>query len=129
MNYLALSALMLLVTFIPRVLPGFLLDKLRLGKKATKFLNLIPYTAMSALIFPGVISVDAGNWWIGVVVMAVVLMFMAIFSLMLNGNKTESIAENNSKDYKTYSERKEEKKILEESQEEAELPQIKSFKK
>lgn len=67
MNYILLSVFMMLVTFIPRVLPGFLLDKLHLGKKAKKFLNLIPFTAMSALIFPGVITIDPENWWIGIV--------------------------------------------------------------
>ena len=41
MNFLLLSVFMMLVTFIPRILPGFLLDKVRLGPRATKFLNLI----------------------------------------------------------------------------------------
>ena len=39
MNYLLLSVFMLLVTFVPRVLPGFLLDKITLGAKAKKFLT------------------------------------------------------------------------------------------
>lgn len=50
---------MTLVTYIPRALPAALLDRLRLGARMEKFLNLIPYTAMAALIFPGVITVDA----------------------------------------------------------------------
>lgn len=50
---------MALVTYIPRALPAALLDRLRLGARMEKFLNLIPYTAMAALIFPGVITVDA----------------------------------------------------------------------
>lgn len=64
MNYILLSVFMMLVTIVPRILPGFLLDKIRLGAKAKKFLNLIPFTAMSALIFPGVLSLDE-RWWIG----------------------------------------------------------------
>jgi branched-subunit amino acid transport protein len=67
MNFLLLSVFMMIVTIIPRILPGFLLDKLHLGKKAIKFLNLIPFTAMSALIFPGVLYVDAERMWIGAV--------------------------------------------------------------
>ena len=67
MNYLLLSVFMMLVTIIPRILPGFLLDKLTLGAKAKKFLNLIPFTAMSALIFPSVLSVDGERWWIGAI--------------------------------------------------------------
>lgn len=67
MNYLLLSVFMMLVTIIPRILPGFLLDKIKLGPKARKFLNLIPFTAMSALIFPAVLYVDEGRMWIGAV--------------------------------------------------------------
>jgi len=65
-NYLLLSVFMMLVTIIPRILPGFLLDHITLGAKARKFLNLIPFTAMSALIFPGVLTIDE-RWWIGLV--------------------------------------------------------------
>lgn len=50
---------MSLVTYIPRALPAPLLGRLKLSAGMEKFLNLIPYTAMAALIFPGVISVDA----------------------------------------------------------------------
>lgn len=75
MNFLVLSLLMMLVTIVPRILPGFLLDKIKLGKKAEKFLNLIPFTAMSALIFPGVLSTDPDRMWIGALgaVIAIVL--------------------------------------------------------
>ena len=51
-----LVLLMMLVTYVPRVLPSFIIDKIRLGKKTEKFLRLIPYTAMAALIFPGIFS-------------------------------------------------------------------------
>jgi branched-subunit amino acid transport protein len=65
MNYILLAVFMMVVTYIPRILPSFLLDKITLGTKAKKFLNLIPYTAMTALIFPSILSVDANHWWIG----------------------------------------------------------------
>ena len=65
MNFIVLSSLMLTVTFIPRVLPGFLLGKVKLSAKAKKFLNLIPFTAMAALIFPSVLYIDPGREWIG----------------------------------------------------------------
>ncbi|MBQ2809856.1 MAG: AzlD domain-containing protein [Clostridia bacterium] len=64
MNYALLSVFMMLVTIVPRILPGFLLDKIKLGPKAIKFLNLIPFTAMSALIFPGILFINE-RWWIG----------------------------------------------------------------
>lgn len=58
---------MTLVTYIPRVLPAFLVGKLHFGPKTEKFLKLIPYTAMSALIFPEVFNVDSTNPTIGIV--------------------------------------------------------------
>ena len=48
----------ILVTYLPRMLPAFVIDKLHLSPKAEKFLKLIPYTAMAALIFPGIITID-----------------------------------------------------------------------
>ena len=62
-----LIACMAAVTFLPRVLPAFLIGKLHYGKKTEKFLRLIPYTAMTALVIPGILSVDAIHWWIGAV--------------------------------------------------------------
>ncbi|MBQ6832919.1 MAG: AzlD domain-containing protein [Lachnospiraceae bacterium] len=57
---------MTLVTYIPRALPVVLIDKLKFNAKIEKFLKLIPYTAMAALIFPGVFTVDTSNPVIGI---------------------------------------------------------------
>ena len=57
---------MTLVTYLPRVLPAFLMGRIRLSAQVEHFLQLIPYTAMTALIFPGVLTVDAQRWYIGV---------------------------------------------------------------
>ena len=57
---------MAVVTYLPRALPAILVDKMRFGARTEKFLRLIPYTAMSALIFPGVFTVDAANPMIGI---------------------------------------------------------------
>ena len=56
---------MALLTYLPRVLPVFLLEKMTLNRQAEKFLRLIPYTAMAALIFPGILGVDPANSAIG----------------------------------------------------------------
>lgn len=56
---------MALVTFLPRALPFLLLDRMRFPPRAERFLRLIPYTAMAALIFPGVLSVDSARPWVG----------------------------------------------------------------
>lgn len=58
---------MTLVTYLPRALPFLLVGKLQFSGKLEKFLKLIPYTAMSALIFPGVFTVDTANPMIGIV--------------------------------------------------------------
>lgn len=55
---------------LPRVLPAFLMGRIRLNARVEHFLQLIPYTAMTALVFPGVFSVDA-NPVLGVVGAAV----------------------------------------------------------
>lgn len=54
------------VTYLPRALPAFLMDKQVLSKRAEAFLPLLPYAAMSALIFPGVFSVDAQHPLFGI---------------------------------------------------------------
>lgn len=56
-----------LVTFIPRLIPAIFVDKLNFGSKVEKFLNLIPYTALAALICPGVLTVDNQLWYIGLI--------------------------------------------------------------
>ncbi len=57
---------MFAVTYIPRAIPAALIDKMKFGAKTEKFLKLIPYTAMAALIFPGVFLVDTANPIIGI---------------------------------------------------------------
>jgi len=58
---------MALVTYIPRALPVILIDKMKFSAKVEKFLKLIPYTAMAALIFPGVFTVDTAHPIVGIV--------------------------------------------------------------
>lgn len=58
---------MAVVTYIPRALPTVLIDKMNFEAKIEKFLQLIPYTAMSALICPGVFSVDNTRPEIGII--------------------------------------------------------------
>lgn len=64
---IALVLLMALVTYVPRMLPAFIIGKIKLGRKTEKFLKLIPYTAMVALIFPGIFSVDESRFYIGLI--------------------------------------------------------------
>lgn len=54
-------------TFVPRVIPALFIDRLNFSAKVEKFLNLIPYTALAALICPGVLTVDNQLWYIGLI--------------------------------------------------------------
>lgn len=57
---------MSLVTYLPRALPAAFIARLHFGPRMEKFLKLIPYTAMAALIFPGVLQTDAAHPIIGI---------------------------------------------------------------
>ena len=67
-------------------------------------------------------------WWICLIALVVLWIIIGLLSFVSAGNKTESIALNNSEDYKNYKERRAEKFQAEESKEKEELPEIKSFK-
>ncbi|MBE6508758.1 MAG: AzlD domain-containing protein [Methanobrevibacter sp.] len=68
MDYIMLVILgCAIVTFIPRLIPALFIDKLDFSPKVEKFLNLIPYTALAALICPGVLTVDSQLWYIGLI--------------------------------------------------------------
>ena len=55
------------VTYIPRAIPAVLTDKLHFRARVEKFLKLIPFTAMSALVFPSIFFVDESHPYIGVI--------------------------------------------------------------
>ncbi len=54
-------------TYIPRALPAVFIKKMNFGPKTEKFLKLIPYTAMAALVFPGIFTVDTAHPAVGIV--------------------------------------------------------------
>ncbi|MCA1012130.1 AzlD domain-containing protein [Halobacillus halophilus] len=58
---------MALVTAIPRVLPAFIVDIVSFPKWVDRWLNAIPYAALGALIFPGILSVKPEAPQIGVI--------------------------------------------------------------
>lgn len=64
-EHLLLISGMALVTFLPRAIPAVLIEKMRFGPRMEKFLRLIPYTAMTALVFPGLLTVDPARVEIG----------------------------------------------------------------
>lgn len=58
MKFSLLIFCLFLSTYIPRMLPALFMDKIKLSKKASLFLQLIPYTAMASLVFPAILNVD-----------------------------------------------------------------------
>jgi len=47
---------MAIVTYIPRLLPFVFINNLKENSFTKRFMKLIPYTALSALIFPSIIT-------------------------------------------------------------------------
>lgn len=58
MKYLLLVLGMAVVTYIPRLLPALFLDRIEFPEWFKRWLQSIPYAALGALIFPGVLLVD-----------------------------------------------------------------------
>ena len=83
MNIYLLIFCMMLVTYIPRMLPSLITDRLVIGMKFRKYLELIPYTAMAALIFPGVLFVDEGMLAVGAVGALVAILLSLIKKMPL----------------------------------------------
>jgi branched-subunit amino acid transport protein len=56
LKYIILIFAMGLVTYIPRMIPMVLLNSVKLPARLKTFLDFIPFAALGALIFPGVLS-------------------------------------------------------------------------
>jgi len=78
---------MAVVTYIPRVLPVFIMERFKMPKWVNRWLQSIPYAALGALIFPGILTVDSeapAIGFIGGVVALIISWFKvnAIFSVL-----------------------------------------------
>ncbi|SHG21056.1 AzlD domain-containing protein [Ornithinibacillus halophilus] len=71
---------MSLATMIPRVIPAFIVDKLQFRDWVNRWLNAIPYAALGALIFPGILSVKEDQPMIGLAggLVAIVLAYIGL---------------------------------------------------
>jgi branched-subunit amino acid transport protein len=58
MNIFILILGMALVTYLPRLLPAIFMDRFQFPTWFQTWLKSIPYAALGALIFPGVLLVD-----------------------------------------------------------------------
>ncbi|MBB6449178.1 branched-subunit amino acid transport protein [Geomicrobium halophilum] len=58
---------MAIVTYIPRVLPVFLMERIHFPRWVKKWLHAIPYAALGALIIPGIFTVEPGAPFAGAI--------------------------------------------------------------
>ncbi|RDW19867.1 AzlD domain-containing protein [Oceanobacillus chungangensis] len=58
---------MSLVTMIPRIIPAFVVEKLQFKPWVNRWLGAIPYAALGALIFPGILWVVPNEPIIGII--------------------------------------------------------------
>lgn len=69
---------MAVVTMLPRLIPAFIVDKLQFHDWVNRWLNAIPYAALGALIFPGVLTVIPDRPHIGLIGGLVAIVLAAI---------------------------------------------------
>ena len=71
---------MALVTMVPRVIPAFIVNKLIFKDWINKWLQSIPYAALGALIFPGVLFVKEDQPHIGLIgaLVAIILSYIGL---------------------------------------------------
>ncbi len=62
MRFFLLSLGMMVVTYLPRLLPLAVLRTIRLPRRLSMFLSFIPFAAIGALIIPGGFSAVEGSW-------------------------------------------------------------------
>lgn len=70
-QYSLLIVGMLLVTYIPRVAPFWVMDRIQIPASVIRFLEFVPYAMLGALIFPGVITSVGGHWVISLTAFSV----------------------------------------------------------
>lgn len=71
---------MALVTIIPRILPAFIVNKFIFHDWVNNWLQAIPYAALGALIFPGILSVKEDDPKIGLLggLVAIILAYVGL---------------------------------------------------
>ncbi len=76
---------MALVTVIPRIIPAFIVDLIQFPDWMNKWLQAIPYAALGALIFPGIMTVVPEKPYIGVIagVVAIALSWLRIHVILV----------------------------------------------
>lgn len=72
---------MSLATMIPRIIPAFVVEKLQFRDWINRWLSAIPFAALGALIFPGILSsVKADQPHLGLIggIVAIILAYIGL---------------------------------------------------
>lgn len=75
---------MSLVTMIPRMIPAYIVDRVHFPDWLNRWLNAIPYAALGALTFPGILSIRPEHPHVGIIggIVAIVLAYFG-FNVIL----------------------------------------------
>ncbi len=85
-NYLTMIMVGFLVTYPLRLVPALFFSKLKLNAFFQRFLDIIPYTAITALVFPGIFYCIEGNDYVAYAGAAI-----AIISALLKASLSVTI--------------------------------------
>ena len=87
MKVIFLILVMAVVTYLPRLLPAIFLERLNFAPWFRKWLRSIPYAALGALIFPGVLLVEQDQPLIGLLggLTALVLSLLKLHVILVMG--------------------------------------------
>lgn len=71
---------MAIVTALPRIIPAMLVDKFVFKDWVNRWLQAIPYAALGALIFPGIIRVSSEEPHVGIIgaIVAIILAYIGL---------------------------------------------------
>jgi branched-subunit amino acid transport protein len=79
---------MAVVTYLPRLAPTLLVGRFQLPAGVRRWLDAVPYAALGALIFPGVLGVDPKEplvGWVGGAVAVVLSLFRLHILFVVGG--------------------------------------------
>lgn len=100
MDVLTVIIFMMIVTYLPRMLPMYFINVEKIPGGLKRFLSFIPYAALGALILPGSISAVSGKpevsaiaiaaaaviaWFNSNIIVTVFLTVAAAYLLLLSG--------------------------------------------
>ncbi len=71
---------MSLVTMLPRIIPAFLVERIIFKDWINKWLLAIPYAALGAMIFPGILYVKENDPSVGIIggIVAIILSLLGL---------------------------------------------------